>query len=303
MEWKTTSRSTSNFINHHKMSNSARESSALEAASFDVRFEAIISKMDNHRLQMNGMNRDLLRLLQKAASDFGGARLDTAVTENNALKEQVNGLKRRVEELEDENKKLGSDYARLSKDHARLDKDYANIQNDLRDSDKKNRTLEEKLSESEQTLSQFMALSSRVANANVSHKRAAEEDWPAHSKKPRQNYEGLSKDFREDDRSHEHSRYDAHLGSASRRGFRDYSPSERPLHEPLDQLRNRDEFYSSSGDAQGKVSDYLARLPTPSNTRDDVSSLDRNKTPFSACDINIRGKANIHNGEKGMLIP
>jgi hypothetical protein len=284
------------------MSVSARESTALEAESFDTRFEAIISKMDNHRMQMNGMNKDLLRLLQKAANDFGGARLDTAVTENNALKEQVNGLKGRLEELEDENKKLGSDYARLSKDYTQLEKDHEHLREDFRDCDKKNRDLEEKLRESEQTLSQFMALSSRVANGNVTHKRAAEDDRPTQSKKARQSYDGLVKDFRDDDRSRERSRYDAQMDGASRREFRDYSPSDRPLHEPLDHLRNRDEFYSSSGNAQGKVSDYLARLPTPSNTRDDISSLDRTKTPHSTEDINIRGKASVHNGDKGMFL-
>jgi chromosome segregation ATPase len=273
----------------------------MEAENFDERFGAIISKMDNHRMQINGMNKDLLRLVQKATKDFGGAGLDTAVTENKALKEQVNGLKTRVEELEDENKRLGNDYARLSKDHSRLDKDYAILQDDLHDADKKNRELEEKLSESEQTLSQFMALSSRVASANLSHKRVAEDDWPTQSKKTRHSYEAPSKDFHQDDRSHlERSRYDTHMDSISRREFRDYSPSQRPVHDSLGELRSRDEIYSNSSNAQGKVSNYLARLPTPADTRDDVSSLERNKTPLSAEDINIRGKASIHNGEKGI---
>lgn len=274
------------------MSISAHDSSALDADVFDVRFQAIISKMDNHRMQMNGMNKDLLRLLQKAANDFSSGRIEAAVSESNALKEQVRGLKGRVEELEDENKKLSVDYERLDKDHFQLGKEFAKIQDDLRDSDKRNRDLEEKLSENEQTLSQFVALTSRVANVNASNKRAAEDDRLSRSKKSRPSYDRHSEDLREDDRPHETSRYEEpHLDSASRREFRDYSPSERPLHQPYDRLRNSEGSYSSSGNVPDKVKDYLARLPTPSNTRDDISSMDHNKTPAPTEDINIRGRA------------
>lgn len=267
------------------------DSSALDAEKFDVRFEAIISKMDNHRMQMNGMNKDLLRLLQKAANDFGSARIEIAVSESNALKEQVSGLKGRVEELEDENKKLTVDYERLGKDHSRLGKEFANIQDDLRDSEKRNRDLDEKLSENEQTLSQFVALTSRVANVNANNKRAADDDRQSRSKKSRPSYDRVPEELREDDRPRDTGRYEEpHLDSASRREFRDYSPSERPIHQPFEQLRNS-EGYSSSGNAPDKVKDYLARLPTPSNTRDDISSRDHNKTPASTDDINIRGRA------------
>ncbi|KAE9969318.1 hypothetical protein EG328_006952 [Venturia inaequalis] len=258
------------------------DSPALDAEQFDVRFGAIISKMDNYRMQMNGMNKDVLRELQKAANDFGSARIETAVSESNALKEQVRGLKGRLEELEDENKKLAIDYERLGKDHTRLGKELANVQDELRDSDKRNRDLEDKLSENELTLSQFVALTSRVTSVNASgSKRAAEDDRLSRSKKPRPSYDRPSEILREEQQ----------LDSASRREFRDYSPSERPVHQPYERLRNSEGSYSSSGNAPDKVKDYLARLPTPSNTRDDNSSMDHSKTPAPTEDINIRGRA------------
>ncbi|QDS69765.1 hypothetical protein FKW77_010237 [Venturia effusa] len=268
---------------------SAQDSKALDADRFDERFEAIIAKMDNHRMQMNGMNKDLLRLLQKAANDFGNARIETAVSESNALKEQVRGLKGRVEELEDENKKLTIDYERLSKDNSQLSKEIINVQDDLRDSDKRNRDLEGKLSESEQTLSQFVALTSRVANVTANNKRAAEDDQLSRSKRSRPSYDRPAEQVREASR-YEEPRSD----NASRKEFRDYSPSEHTLHQPYEHLRNSEGSYSISENAPNKVKDYLASLPTPSNTRDDTSSREHIQTPVPTEDINIRGRASSH---------
>jgi hypothetical protein len=264
--------------------------SAASAENFGDRFQAIISKINQHRMQINKMNRDVLELLKEANHDFGSARLETAVTENNALKEQINGLEGRIKELEEENEKLGNDYALLNKNHT-------NLQNDIRDAKEKNRKLEDDLAETEETLSQFIELSSRVVDTTISLKRLADDDRgaPGKNKRTRLVYETILKDLSRDDRSYEHSKPDTSMEPASRSEIRDSSPTTRPL--SFAERRAQDGTYSNSGNAKAKVSDYLLHLPGSLGPLDD-NLVDQSKTPLEEEEeINVRGKADAHHAE------